>query len=234
MKSLKIAGLTVLFATATAYASDGIVLKYTWKKGEVTKTRMKGSLELGGQEIGVSILNQEKVVEIAADGSVTVEQSVLNLTINMGGSEQDLSDSAGAPIIAIYNADGTLKQLMGENVESGAYRVQNLMAFVPPADALKVGSKWTKESEANKDRGTPALKASYEVVGDEKVAKWDTLKIKYKIAETEGSDPASMEGTIWLNKADASPIKSDVVWTNVPMAAAPTLISGKFSSMREE
>jgi hypothetical protein len=234
MKAFKIIGLSVLFAAAAAYAQDGVMLKYSWKKGAVAKTRMKGTLEFGGQEISVNILNQEKVLEVGDDGSATVEQSVVSLIVNMGGQEQDMTGSSGGSIIAVYNPDGSVKELRGENIEAGAYRMQNLMAFIQPKESLKVGSKWSKEVAADKDRGTPAYKGEYSVIADEKVGKWDTLKIKYKISESEGTDPASMEGTFWVSKEDASLIKGEATWANVPMAGAPFPISGKFSSMRED
>jgi hypothetical protein len=233
MKALKVAGLSVLFVAAAAYAADGVILKYNWKKGDVVKMRTKGSLEFGGTEISVNMVNQEKVIEVADDGTATVEQSVVSLLVNIGGQEQDMAQG-GSPMIAVYKADGSIKEIRGENVEAGAYRIQNLMGFVPPVEAVKVGSKWVREAKADKDTGAVAYKAEYEVLSEEKISKWETFKIKYKVTETEGSDPAMMEGTVWLNKGDASTVKSDVAWTNVPMAAAPMPISGKFSTMREE
>jgi hypothetical protein len=233
MKAFKIAGLSVLLVATAAYAADGIILKYSYKKGDISKTRTKGSLEFGGQEISVNILQQEKVVDVTEDGTVTLEQTVLSMMVNMGGQEQDMS-GGGTPVVSIMNANGSVKEIRGENVEAGAYRLQNLLGFVPPTEAVKVGSKWTRTEAANKDTGAVAFKGDYEVLAEEKIGKWETFKIKYKITETEGSDPASMDGTVWLSKVDASMVKSDTVWTNVPMSQAPMPISGKFSTMREE
>ncbi|MEY4881776.1 MAG: hypothetical protein RLZ87_1205, partial [Armatimonadota bacterium] len=51
--------------------------------------------------------------------------------------------------------------------------------------------------------------------------------------ETEGNEPAAIEGTVWVSKADCSIVKGTAKWMNVPMAGAPMPINGEFTLTRE-
>ncbi len=230
MKALKFGGIAILLAAATAYAIDGVVLKYAFKKDEVTKTRMKGSLEIGGMEITINMVNQSKVREIAEDGTVTLEDSMLEGKVSFGGQEMDIPGQTGT--VVIMKSSGEIKEIKGDDVSEGSYRVQNLMGFMPPTEAVQVGSKWKREVAANKDTKAPAFKSDYTILAEEKLDGSDTFKIQYKIMESEGSDPASMEGTVWVDKANCQVVKGSSKWTNVPMPGAPAPISGNFTMER--
>ena len=87
MKALRIGGIAILLAAALAYAADGVVLKYVYKKDAITKTRIKGTLQLAGMDVTITMLNQSKVKDIADDGTVTLEDGLLEGTANVGGQE---------------------------------------------------------------------------------------------------------------------------------------------------
>ena len=230
MKALKFGGIAILLAAASAYALDGVVLKYVFKKDTVTKTRVKGTLEIQGMEVSVNLVNQSKVLDIAEDGTITLEDTMTEGKVSFGGQEMDLPAQTGTKVT--MKANGEIKEIKGEEITEGSYRVQNLMGFVPPTEAVQVGSKWSKEVAANKDTHAPAFKSEYSIVGEEKIDGFDTFKIQYKTAETEGSEPASMEGTIWIDKANCGLIKGSQKWVNVPMQGAPMPISGSFTLER--
>jgi hypothetical protein len=230
MKALRIGGIAILLAAATAYAIDGVVLKYVFKKDAVTKSRIKGSLEIQGTEVTVNMVNQSKVREVAEDGTVTLEDSMVEGKLTFGGQEIDLP--AQSANVVVMKSSGEIKEIRGDDINDGSYRVQNLMSFIPPTENVQVGSKWTREIAANKDTKAPAFKGDYNIVGEEKIDGTDTFKIDYKNAETEGSDPASMAGTLWIAKEDCSLVKATTKWTNVPMPASPAPISGNFTIER--
>ena len=230
MKALRIGGIAILLVAATAYAIDGVVLKYVYKKDAVTKTRIKGSLEIQGTEVSINMVNQVKVKEIAEDGTVTLEDGLLEGKASVGGQEFDIP-SQGANIV-VMKPNGEVKEIRGDNINEESYRLQNLMSFVPPTEEVKVGFKWKRELAANKDTKAPAFKSEYNIVGEEKVDGTDTFKIEYKTAETEGTEPASIEGTMWVSKEDCNLVKGSAKWANVPQPGAPMPITGNFTMER--
>jgi hypothetical protein len=230
MKALKFGGIAILLAAATAFAIDGVVLKYAYKKDAVQKMRIKGTLEVQGMEVTVNMINQSKVKDIAEDGTVTLEDGMIEGKVAFGGQEMDLPAQTANTVV--MKANGEIKEIKGEEVSEATYRVQNLMGFVPPTEAVQVGSKWKKEVAANKDTKAPAYKSDYSILGEETIDGTATFKIQYKTIESEGSDPASMEGTVWVDKATCTLVKGSMKWSNVPMPGAPMPISGNFTMER--
>ncbi|HLO97820.1 MAG TPA: hypothetical protein VK171_04420 [Fimbriimonas sp.] len=227
MKAIKIASAATLLLAATAFATDGTVLKPVFKKDAVSKMRIKGKLSIQGMEVEVTMVNQSKVVEIAEDGTATLEDGMLEGKVNFGGQEMDIPASPTTKIVMKPN--GEIKEIRGDNVDGGVYRVQNLMGFVPPTEGVKVGSKWVRNVPADTNTGAEAMKGEYEITGEEKIGDTDVFVINFKNSETAGSDPASMSGTFWISKADASLVKGTTKWLNVPMPGAPQAISGDFT-----
>jgi hypothetical protein len=228
---MKFAGIGLMLVAAAAFAADAVVLKMVYKKDQVTKYRMKGTLDFGGQTIEATILTKDTVKEIAADGTVTVENETVEGKISFGGQEMEIPASPATRMTMKPN--GEIKEIKGDEVNATVYRLQNLQGFIPPAEAVTVGSKWVRKGSANKDTGAVAFTASYEIVGEEKIGEYDTFKIKYKNIETEGNEPAAIEGTVWVSKADCSIVKGTAKWMNVPMAGAPMPINGEFTLTRE-
>lgn len=230
MKALRIGGIAILLAAAVAYAADGVVLKYVYKKDAVSKTRLKGNMNFSGSTVTVNMVNQSKVKEIDADGNITVEDGILEGTVTANGTEFPLGNQPANVIIMSPN--GEIKQIKGDNIGPEAYRMQNLMAFIPPAEAVQVGSKWKRELATNKDTKAPALKSDYSITGEEKVDGTDTFKVDYKSSETEGDTPATISGTFWISKEDCSLVKGTAKWDNVPEPTTKAIISGEVTLER--
>ena len=230
MKALKFGGIALLLAAASAYAIDGVVLKYGYKKDSVTKVRIKGTIEVQGMEVTINMINQSKVMDIADDGTVTLEDGMVEGKVTFGGQEMDIPGQTGTKVIMKPN--GEVKKIIGDDVTAGTYRVQNLMGFVPPTEAVSVNSKWSKVAATDKETMAPGYKSDYTIVGEEKIDGTDTFKIQYKTIETDGTDPASIEGTVWIDKANCGLVKGSQKWTNVPMPGAPMPISGTFTMER--
>jgi len=103
-----------------------------------------------------------------------------------------------------------------------------LDVFVIPDNAVKVGDSWTYEIKEDKKTGAAAAKASYSLVGEDKVGAIDSFKIKFSVKES-GADAASSEGTMWLSKADSMLVKFSTKWVNAPVPGAPVPISGEMT-----
>jgi hypothetical protein len=230
-RSMKIAGISAILIATTAFAQDGVKLKFTAKKDEVVKMRLKGTVDFGGMTISVSMLQKEKVVAIGEDGTVTTENEVVDGKIEMAGNEMEMPAS---PVFrTVRTASGDLKEIQGEAADATTYRGQIVSNFFFPEEAVKVGSKWTKKIAANKDTGGLAVTGTYEVLSEEQVLGKDCFKIKAKNIETEGDSPAAVEGTYWMAKDNSGLYKATMKWINYPLAMAPAPLNGEFTLIRE-
>jgi hypothetical protein len=230
---LQMLGLLAVAATATAFAVvDGLSVARKPKEGEQIRYRMVADVDFSGMPIKANFLIAEKVTKIEADGSYKVEQSQLEGKIDVGGQEQDLPTSGATT--TVYTKDGDVKEIAGDQTTPDTYRLANLGILRDPGKTLNVGDAWTYEIKADKKTGAVAAKADYKILAEEKVGSWDTLKIKATVKETEGTDPASSDGTVWISKADGSTVKMESKWTNAPFPGAPAPINATVKMDREE
>ncbi len=214
-------------ATApTAVAPATFTMKRTVRVGETFKYKLKADLEFGGMQAGFTSNITEKVTDVSAEGNYKIESSQADSKVNMNGQEQDVPQQGGNNTIA-YNASGEVLAITGDMVESGAYRMANLGVLKAPDAPVKVGDSWTYKIPANTKTGAVAALAEYSIVALEKIGDRDCLKISGNVKETEGSQPASNVGTVWVDATDFSMVKSDTTWTNAPIPGAPGPISGK-------
>jgi len=230
MKALKISGIAILLIAASAYALDGVVLKYTAKKNDVQKTRIKGKIEAQGLEIMIEMVNQSTISDVAADGTITSVEKLLSGKFTLNGTEQELDNSASMMMISKPN--GEIKEIKADEVTEIAYRAHNLMSFIAPAEEVKVGSTWDVDHPANKDTKAPAFKTKGKIVAEETIDGTETFKIEFKNMETEGTDPSSIEGTIWVDKSNCALVKSTQKWVSVTMPGSPFPVSGSFTMDR--
>ncbi len=230
MKALKISGIAILLIAASAYALDGVVLKYTAKKNDVQKTRIKGKIEAQGLEISIEMVNQSTVSDVAADGTITSVEKLVSGKFTLNGTEQEIDNSSS--MTTIMKPNGEIKEIKADEVTEIAYRAHNLMSFIAPSEEVKVGSSWDVDHAANKDTKAPAFKTKGKIVGEETIGGSETFKIEFKNIETEGTDPSSIEGTIWVDKSNCELVKSTQKWGNVTMPGSPFPVSGSFTMER--
>ncbi len=230
-KSVAFGALAALSVVALA-AQAGVTLARKPKANEEHKYRLKANVELGGQAVEVAGVQSEKVTEVGTDGTYTVESKTSDLKISVGGQEFPAPDSGNGTTI-VYNADGTIKEIRGDQTGADTYRFANLSVFFAPGKEVKTGDAWTHEAKADAKTGAVAAKATYKVVGEEKIAGLDTYKIEFSTKESEGDTPASAEGTIYVDKADGSMVKTDAKWANAPFPGAPGPVNGSISVTRE-
>lgn len=230
-RNMRIAGIGAVLIATTAFAQDGVTLKYTVKKDQVTKYKVVGKLDFNGAPITAEVVNKETVAGVAEDGTATVLVETEAIKIEMNG--ETLPTESPVPYRRLVTATGEVKELQGESVTVILYRNQNLMGLLHSTEAVKVGSKWTRKIVANKDTGAVAMTANYEILGEETVKGTNCFKIKFKHTEGEGEQPGSIEGTMWVGKDNSGLYKSVSKWTDVPMEPAPIPITGEFTTTRE-
>lgn len=223
-------GLVLGLAAMTFAAVDGYLIKMTPKVGDVVKYKLKASLEVMGQQAKVTAITSEKVTKVDEDGTYTVESTQSDLKVQLG--EQEIEPPASGATVEVRKANGTLVEIRGENVDSNSYRMNALSALVPSDKPVKVGDTWTNDVKSDAKTGAVAAKAEYKVIGEEKVGDYETLKLKVTVKETEGSEPASSEFTLWLDKANWTMVKLDGKLINAPMPGAPTPVTANMTLER--
>lgn len=231
MKSLGLGTLAVLSALALAAQAGPLVRKV--QVGEELKYRVKANVELGGNAIVFSGLQTEKVLEVGTDGTYTVESKTTDAKVTFGGQEIEIPADQSPSTTSVYNLDGTIKEIRGDNAQAESYRFANLATVFLNGKEAKVGEAWTNEKTADSKSGAVAYKSTYKIVGEEKVGSLDTWKIEFSTKESEGDAPASSDGTVWIDKADATLVKTEAKWSNAPFPGAPGPVNGTVTVTRE-
>lgn len=224
MKFNKFGVIAVAALSAVAFAAvDGISIARKVKEGDIARYKMSADIDFGGMDIKFSGLVEEKIAKVNPDGTYSLEQNQIEGKVNVAGQEQEMPTSGVNT--TVYLPNGEVKEIVGEQGTEDAYRMANLSLIRDPGKELKVGDTWTHEFKANAKTGAVAAKAEYKVLGEEKVGTYETVKIKADVKETAGSEPASSNGTAWINKADGSLIKLEAKWVNAPFPGAPAPIN---------
>lgn len=232
MKLTMLGILAVAAITASAFAfADGLRITRKPKEGETIKYRTTADVDFGGMAIKAKFLVAEKVVKVEADGSYKVEQSQLEGKVDVNGQEQDAP--GGGTSTTTYAANGEVKEVKGDNTTPDTYRMSNLGILIDPAKDLAINDTWSYDIKADKKTGAVAVKAEFKLLGEEKIGEWDTLKIKATLKETEGTDPASSDGTLWISKVDGSLVQQEGKWVNFPFPGAPAPINATVKMTRE-
>jgi len=215
--------LVLGLAVLSLAAGDGISLKRTQKVGAVHKYKQEGKFEVGGQQIDYQSKSTQKIVKVADDGGYVEESVSSDVTIN--GQEPPGGGAAAVTTTTKFSAKGEILEVKGENIDATAYRFANLSIFITPENEVKAGDSWTYEIKEDNKTGAVAAKATFTLVGEDKVGSVDAYKVKFSIKEN-GTDGAASEGTAWLDKSDLSLLKVTAKWTNAPVPGAPVTISG--------
>ena len=218
--------VAALGLAAVSFAGqDGYSLKRTPKVGETLKYKQTGKFEAGGQQIEYQALSTEKVVKVEDNGNYVRESTTADVKIN---GEDAPGGGGGGKNSTTFTAKGDVVEIKGDAVEANTYRFGNLALFITPDTDVKAGDTWTYDIKEDKKTGAVAGKATYTLVGEDKIGSTDVLKVKFSIKEA-GSDGASSEGTLWLNKTDITLMKLTAKWVNAPVPGAPVLINGEIT-----
>ena len=230
-RTKSIIGLGLLVATcAVAIAAvDAITLKYAPKVGDDLKYKMTGQVQIMGTQADISADFEYKVTKVDTDGSYTIESSQKNMQVSAMGQTMNPPDSKDT---TVSKANGEIIDYQTENQDPSAWRMAELNSFVYPDKPVNVGDSWQSKVVADPKKGTVAATCDYKVDSLEKVGNHDTAKIKVSYKETEGSDPASSDGFVWLDTKDGAVVKSEANWANVPSQQGP--ISAKITVSRAE
>ncbi len=215
LRSLGSVALLAVVVSA-AWAQDSFSLKRTPKVGDTMSYKLSVDLDVQGMAANYSATVKEKVVKVGSDGSFVIENSQASAKMTFSGQEQAIPDT-GEVSKSTYAANGLVQLIEGSDADEGGYRLSTLQGFVIPDSPKKVGDRWEVKIPADKKTGVVAATAAYEVLAVETIGSRKTVKVKWNTKETEGSSPASADGTVWLDTTDFSLVRLEAKLTNAPV-----------------
>jgi hypothetical protein len=220
-RTKRMIGFGLLVATcaiAAAATISAITLKATPKEGDDAKYKMSGHFQVMGTDASLTADVDYKVTKVDKDGNTTVEATTKNMEIEVNG--QTISPD---PAVAtrVSKPNGEVTDFKADVEDPNGWRMAILNNFIYPEKPVDVGDTWTWSTAGDSKKGTVALSETYKFDSLEKVGTHDTAKIKVSFKETEGSDPATKDGFVWIDVKDGSFVKSDSTWTNLPTPQGP-------------
>lgn len=220
--------ITVLTVAALAALSlaQSVSLKRVAKEGDVAKYKMRAEVDIQGMSATVSLNMNEKILKIADNGDITTESSQTDLKVKLGDQDVDAPQN-DAPQVTVSKATGEVVELKGDMVDGTAYRMAAMSSFYMPGKDVAVGDSWETKIAKNDKLGIVAATAKYKIEKTEKVGDFDAVQITFEYKETEGNEPASASGKIWISTKDGSMVKLDGEWKNAPFPGAPMPINAK-------
>jgi hypothetical protein len=195
------------------------------KAGDASDYKENVSLTISGQSVTIDTALHQVIDSVTADGGLQITQTESGTVVKVAGQVAPAPEAK--PQVLSFLPDGELKEAKVDGADGNWYRLFNLSVFIHPDTAVKIGDSWTKVLPANKTTGAVPFKAVYTLVGKEKVGNWNTLKVTYKINETDTDSPASGEGTLWINADDSQLVKQETKFSNAQFpGGAGTPIDG--------
>lgn len=206
----------MLAAVALASSADTFNLKRIPKVGQTYTYTLKMEFDFEGDVVKFQGEHVETVVELKEKGLFVVEQDMLNAVMIMDGEEESMEEQPSIRV-TMY-PDGEIAEPNPEHEDSDVFAPSSLVADMGlrlDKDSYKVGDKWTHEVPANEEDETPASRLDVEVVARERVQGIDSIRLKFSSVETEGSEPTSAEGSLWIDPVDGAVVKVDMTTNTV-------------------
>lgn len=221
-----LAFLAVTAALAASAAVEPTNLLRDIKAGDKHVSKLSVDIDFSGQTIVFKADMKSAVKEVKADGSIVLEESSDNTSIDMGNGPEPAGQES--TMVSTYDKTGKLIDIQSDMLDDATYRFSNLFLFNWPGKAVDKGDTWEVKAEANKSHSTPATSFKYTVEGFEDVKGVKTIKVKFDIKETEGDAPATSMGTMWIDIKTGWTMKSEGSMKNVPVTGM--VFDAKFKS----
>lgn len=192
---------------AVAMASlDTVNIKWKPKAGDTAKYKITAKANIAGSEMNFTAAMSTKVLEVTADGNITVEEKQSDMKIMFG--DQDMSSMAPALVTgtSTMKPNGEVISRKSDS-EMDNPRMEAALEFVFPDKELKVGDSWSVKRDADSGKGLFARGTTYTYEGTEMVGKWNCYKIKVDFKETGAPTNIEALGYSWVSVEDGSQIK---------------------------
>ncbi|MBX3117825.1 MAG: hypothetical protein KF784_02085 [Fimbriimonadaceae bacterium] len=206
----RIAGVMVAIALTVGlvFGQDALSIKPKPKAGSTWKLKVHADVEIMGTTAAFSALETAKVTKVDANGDFSVELSMSDVKVDVGGSVQEQPEEP--PTTAKHNASGEIIDLKGEKPTAADYTMGTVSTPIFPKEDVKVGSKWTVETKGMSSLGAAGIKLSYEVLRVEEVLGVKAAVVKFTAKETSGDAPMSASGQYWVDLSNGFVVKGEM------------------------
>ncbi|MBL8088089.1 MAG: hypothetical protein JNM85_08495 [Chthonomonas sp.] len=216
--AIAIVATVALLASSVATAGDATFkLRRGGKVGSSYTMKIVAVADLEGEELRFESIVEEKLTKLEKDGSHTTTSTLTGGKSSFGGEEEEMDP--GDPETNHYGPRGNWKAQDVESeddVDEDSNRMASVLSLIYPEKEVKVGDKWEYELKSNDKLSTKDVTYNYELVSTEKMDGMTVAKLKFVAKETEGEDPVSAEGFVWIDVADGTMVKGDATIKNVP------------------
>lgn len=230
----------VLAIAAFAPAQQKTLLALRAKAGQSAQYRSEFSVEVSvaGQTIKADIKQTERIdyKEVAPNGDITTVRTTESSETVVNGEKMDEGDEEPKPATAVVRPNGTLVSYKSEEDPEElkvAMRIWNASNVVFSDSPVGEGDTWSHEFAPNAEFGTPAGKASFKLVGYEKMQGLDCAKIEMTFEESGVSPAISSKSTVWVELANGDSVASNFSFSNVPFGGGPMAVLASGSGKGE-
>jgi hypothetical protein len=215
---------TLLTACALLSLSAAVAQEYTLKlnvkEGDTFKYRMSMEIDFGGQSVLATTTITNKVLKVEESGNVQMESASAEMVIKFG--DQEMPQPAPPATRITYKPNGEIVKM--ESAQGLLPSNIGNVAF--PDKPVKLGDKWSHTIKGQ--NGVPDIETTYELIGTEKIAESEALKMKVsaRAANAKEGEGFSSSGHIWIDPKTGMLIKSELQLKGWQVEGAPMPIDG--------
>lgn len=221
-----IAAAVLVFASK-GFQEESASLLYRAKVGETLKYRVEMSFEDQGVKATLVGVGETRIDKVDVLGPITLYQKLGQMKLRSGSDEMDIANDSETTMV--IKATGEIVEVKGKNVTTDNLRTTRATMVVVPATPVKPGDNWSHQ--VVKSAGIRPMTFEYRALGFEKIGARDTMKIEFKVRETEGNLPIQADGTAWLSTIDGKTVRIQATVSNAPMGSSTTRFTLKSERM---
>jgi hypothetical protein len=204
----------------SAALSQEYTLKLNVKEGDTFKYRMSMGIDFGGQSVLVTTTVTNKVLKVEENGNIQMESASSELIVKFG--DQEMPQPASPATKITFKPNGEVVKM--ESAQGPL--PSNMGSAVFPDKPVKAGDKWSHTVKGQ--NGAPDIETTYELIGSEKVADSEALKMKVSARATNAKEGEGFSGSghIWIDPKTGMLIKSEMQLKGWQVEGAPMPIDG--------
>ncbi len=167
------------------------------------------SLTVDGQAVTVTSKITEMIRAVKSDG-YTLSVDVTRSMVKFG---QQTNPQPNVHTERSYTTLGKVEKIMGDQVDSLAYRRDFSLAFIYPGKSLKVGDRWTSAVDAKAFADVPASVAKFQLESVDK----QVAHVISDFTEIGISKPMKTHVEFWVDVTTGKVTRKKAKITNLPI-----------------
>ena len=225
-------GIAAIVAPPAVAQGQKVTLKLRAVAGQ-TK-RSQATVNFSGDFQGNKFTRESKDVSkttftaVAANGDITFEGKTESSESTFNGEKAEDDEPDKTTDTFVVRPNGTLASFKTDDSEKDEDHTNERLfiatQIVFPDKPVGTGDKWTHEYKSDATLGTKNGTGEFEVLALEQKGGVPCAKIKLAFRETEGKNPVTCNGTVWVELASGDDVASELELPNFsPTDDGPTL-----------